>query len=170
MTNAKPLSWCVDWVHLKPVEQLMMWFPLIGTQRRIYADLKNQLRERTAADTAAWLKCGSEVRALAQTISGILIEHLGWPQTSVFLPDDPADIPFWDKTGDLAAVGAMFAIERTLQVKVPEEFITRLPRITFGEAVAELGRMRAEPGASPNGGPAERLGNSGAGGGPPSVS
>jgi hypothetical protein len=30
-------------------------------------------------------------------------------------------------------------------------------------------RRRAEPGASPNGGPAERLGNSGAGGGPPSV-
>ena len=28
----------------------------------------------------------------------------------------------------------------------------------------------AEPGASPNGGPAERLGNSGVGGGPPSVS
>ncbi len=107
---------------------------------------------------------------MAQTISGILIEHLGWPQTSVFLPDDPADIPFWDKTGDLAAVGAMFAIERTLQVKVTEEFITRLPRMTFGEAVAELGRMRAEPGASPNGGPSERLGSSEAGGGPPSVS
>jgi hypothetical protein len=29
---------------------------------------------------------------------------------------------------------------------------------------------RAEPDASPNGGPAERLGNSGVGGGPPSVS
>jgi hypothetical protein len=28
----------------------------------------------------------------------------------------------------------------------------------------------AEPGASPNGGPAERFGNSGVGGGPPSVS
>jgi hypothetical protein len=32
------------------------------------------------------------------------------------------------------------------------------------------GRRRAEPGASPNGGPAIRLGNSRAGGGPPSVS
>src|ERR1035437_7040995 len=30
-------------------------------------------------------------------------------------------------------------------------------------------RRRAEPGASPNGGPAERLGNSEVGGGPPSV-
>jgi hypothetical protein len=32
------------------------------------------------------------------------------------------------------------------------------------------GASSAEPGASPKGGPAERLGNSGAGGGPPSVS
>jgi hypothetical protein len=31
-------------------------------------------------------------------------------------------------------------------------------------------KLKAEPGASPNGGPAESLGNSGAGGGPPSVS
>jgi hypothetical protein len=31
-------------------------------------------------------------------------------------------------------------------------------------------RRSAEPGAAPNGDPAERLGNSGAGGGPPSVS
>ena len=161
MTSAKPLSWCVDWAHLKPVEQLMMWFPLIGTQRRIYADLKRQLRERTAAETAAWLECGTDVQASAQTISRILIEHLGWPQTSVFLPDDPADIPFWDKTGDLAAVGAIFAIERALQVEVPEPFITRLPTMTYAEAVAELGRMRAEPGAPPlNGGPATQPGNS----------
>jgi hypothetical protein len=32
------------------------------------------------------------------------------------------------------------------------------------------GQKRAEPGASPNGGPAEGSGNSGVGGGPPSVS
>lgn len=33
-----------------------------------------------------------------------------------------------------------------------------------------LQRSNAEPGAAPNGGPAEPLGNSGVGGGPPSVS
>lgn len=36
--------------------------------------------------------------------------------------------------------------------------------------VRRLRRKGAEPGAPPNGGPATRLGNSGAGGGPPSVS
>jgi hypothetical protein len=42
--------------------------------------------------------------------------------------------------------------------------------------IAEVSRRRkspevgAEPGAPPNGGPAERFGNSGVGGGPPSVS
>jgi hypothetical protein len=46
----------------------------------------------------------------------------------------------------------------------------------FGAAfwLVDLCRKRhartAEPGASPNGGPAEQLGNSGVGGGPPSVS
>ena len=46
-------------------------------------------------------------------------------------------------------------------------------RLTFAVAWnsrAKLLRRPAEPGASPNGGPAKPLGNSGAGGGPPSVS
>lgn len=49
------------------------------------------------------------------------------------------------------------------QRKLQREYFKRF------EAVCDEIR-RAEPGASPNGGPAERLGNSGAGGGPPSVS
>jgi hypothetical protein len=52
--------------------------------------------------------------------------------------------------------------------------VRRLRR--FGGACPECGTLvvdpaeNAEPGASPNGGPAERLGNPGVGGGPPSVS
>jgi hypothetical protein len=54
------------------------------------------------------------------------------------------------------------------------------PSLLFGGSILMVGlfapftkkrvKHRAEPGASPNGGPAETLGNSGVGGGPPSVS
>lgn len=45
-----------------------------------------------------------------------------------------------------------------------------LPVACAFQAVYNYRRWKAEPGAPPNGGPAESLGNLGAGGGPPSVS
>lgn len=53
----KPLKWCVDWKHLRPMEQMMMWFPLVGTQRLIYADLVRQLKTRTQDDMSTWEIC-----------------------------------------------------------------------------------------------------------------
>jgi hypothetical protein len=56
----------------------------------------------------------------------------------VFLPEDPGDIPFWDKTGDLAGVSAIAAVERYFAVDMPEDFWLTLPKITFGEAITKL--------------------------------
>ncbi len=168
MTAPKPLSWSVDWVHLDPVEKLMMGFPLVGTQNRVYSDLVAQLETRTAADAAAWQSYGNEVQTLEQTVSRILIERLDWPKTSIFLPDDPADIPFWDRTGDLAGVEAMLAVEDALGVELPEQFLLDLEKMTYAEALKELNRMRTKPGTAANDGSATPPGSSGATERPPS--
>lgn len=47
---------------------------------------------------------------------------------------------------------------------------TSQPILPYWQRPPRTAPRRAEPGASPNGGPAERFGNSGVGGGPPSVS
>jgi hypothetical protein len=152
------------------MQRLFMWLPLVGPQRRIYRDLLGQLKARPE-DADAWKALGPEVRDGARRVTQILKDYLGWPHSAVFLPQDPADIPFWDRTGDLAATEAIMAIEEDFAVKMPEDFWLSLPKITFGEAVTRLlHAAKAEPGASPNGGPARRSGNSGVSEGPPSVS
>jgi hypothetical protein len=73
------------------------------------------------------------------------------------------------KTRDQAEVSGM-RLQRRYQ---PPEFGEFLAGKTGGWPVVGVGKTdeaRGEPAASPNGGPAEPLGNSGAAGGPPSVS
>ena len=57
---------------------------------------------------------------------------------------------------------ALDMARKARDTKEVEEILDSISQLTEEE--------RAEPGASPNGGPAESFGNSGAGGGPPSVS
>jgi hypothetical protein len=165
-----PLRWSVDWSNLRQMERLLMWFPLLGPQRRIYQDLLRQLKARRQ-DVEPWERLGPEVRDAAKRVTQILKDQLGWPPSTVFLPQDPADIPFWDRTGGLAGTEAIMAVEEAFLVEMPEDFWLSLPKITFGQAITKLLQAtKAERGASPNGGPAKPLGNSGAMEGPPSVS
>jgi len=127
------------------MEQMMMWFPLIGTQRRIYADLIRQLKTRTPEDMAAWETYSMEIRELAGQVSRILIDYLAWPEDTIFLPDDPADIPFWDKTGDLASVEAIMAIEKELKVEMEDVFGEKLSEMTFSQVIQTINDRRAEP-------------------------
>jgi hypothetical protein len=66
---------------------------------------------------------------------------------SIFLPEDPADIPFWSGTqDDLVFVGVLIGIEDELAIEVPDEFWASLPQINFGDAVRALvERNKARP-------------------------
>ena len=148
MKSPEPLRWCVDWKHLKPIEQMMMGFPLIGTQRRIYADMIRQLKTRNSEDQSAWETCPKETRDLADRIVRILIEHLGWPKNTIFLPDDPADIAFWDRTGDMAGVEAILAAEEVAGVEMGDGFWASLSQMTFSQVVQMMKDREAEPRAA----------------------
>ncbi len=123
----------------------MMWFPVIGTQRRIYADLIRQLTIRDSEDRAAWESCPQETRDLAGQVSRILIEQLGWPENTIFLPDDPADIVFWDRTGDLAGAEAIMAVEKAVGKEMSDGFWENLPAMTFSQVVQKLKDTDTEP-------------------------
>jgi len=135
---AKPLRWNVDWNSLKPMQRFLIWFPILGPQRRIYADLLHQLEARSPQEYQSWEKLGKEIQAAASSVAKILIDYLGWPKTATFLPQDPADIPFWDRRGDLATVEAIMAVEKHLGVTMPKNFWLSLPKISFGVAITEL--------------------------------
>ena len=76
----------------------------------------------------------------------------------------------------VAAAGLLTCLPAALIYGQPSYLFTStlIFLLPFGAAVATfflwIVRRGAEPGASPNGGPAEPLGDSGVGGGPPSVS
>jgi hypothetical protein len=135
--TANPLKWGVDWNDLPPLQRFFMWMPLVGPQMRIYRDLIGQLEARPE-NVDAWGEQGPEVRDAASRITRILKDHLGWPESAAFLPQDPADILFWDRTGDLAATEAIMAIEKDFEVEMREDFWHSLPRLTFAEAITML--------------------------------
>lgn len=139
----KPLKWSVDWKHLKPTEMVMMWFPLVGTQKRVYADLIRQLNSRKSSDRSEWDTRPKEIRELESMVSRILIEYLGWPGHAIFLPDDPADIVFWDKTGDLAGVEAMVAVEKATGADMGDDFWNKLSEMTYSQVIQNMNGKRA---------------------------
>jgi hypothetical protein len=116
----------------------MLWFPVIGTQRRIYADLIRQLKSRDSEDQSAWKAYPQETRALAAQVSRILIEQLRWPKNAILHPDDPADIVFWDRTGDLAGVEAIMAVEKAVGREMGDGFWEKLPEMTFAQVVQKF--------------------------------
>lgn len=125
-----------------------MGFPVIGTQRRVYADLIRQLKTRDSNDQAAWESVPEETRDFAGHVSRILIAQLGWPKNTTFLPDDPADIVFWDRTGDLAGADAIVSVEEVVGRQMDDGFWGDLPEMTFLQAVQKLKDAEAEPRAS----------------------
>jgi acyl carrier protein len=140
--RASPLKWSVDWNNLKPMDKFMMGVPLIGPQRRIYADILRQLKARPAHAVQAWDELDAEIHDAAASVTKILVEILRWPRTAVFLPEDPADIPFCDRSDGLAAVEAIMAVERHFAVELPESLWSNLSKITFGEMISKLVELR----------------------------
>lgn len=148
MKKPTPLHWSINWEHLTPMQRVLMWTPIIGPQGRIYTDLLRQLKQRAPDDLAAWDLYTRDERVLALAVCDILGETLGWP-VAVFLPEDPADIPFWDHTGDMADVEAVLAVEEILGTTVPSEFWEGLRKTTFGAVIRELSRMKTESSGQP---------------------
>jgi hypothetical protein len=92
----------------------------------------------------------------------------------------PGGRTFWATVGEMAHIPGNAVAEAFLDMKNPFGFLLGYASgfviwfLVFWGAIAAvvalLGYRRAEPDASPNGGPAQRFGNSAARGGPPSVS
>jgi hypothetical protein len=142
----KPLRWCVDWKNPSFKDRFLMGCPFVGTEDRAYKDIACQLKERTEADLAAWDAYPQAVRQLALGVATALKEERIWP-SRVFLPTDPADIPFdLQATDRWDLLPAAFAIvEKDFGIKMDPEFWGKLPGMSYAQAIEELVARRAEP-------------------------
>lgn len=132
-----------EWPSPKPwLEVLGEFLPFLTSRHKVYSDLCRQLKSRTPDDSAAWNAHPGEIRETALQVIGIAKEYLGWPETSIFLPDDPADTLFHDRFDGMAAVECILAIEKRLGISLPEDFMETLPKLTLAETINRLVESR----------------------------
>ena len=143
----KPLKWSIDWEHLTFKQRFLMGAPFVATEDKVHRDILQQLNGRTEADIAAWDTYSAEVSQLAKDVAARLKVERIWP-SSIFLPDDPADIPLGGHFGqtdryDLAP--AAFAIvEEEAGIKLNLAFWEGLSHMTYVQAVEQMIRQKAE--------------------------
>lgn len=142
--KTKPLYWPIDWTELSLWDRLFMWNPIFGKARRIHQDLVQQLNARSKSDLCEWDKYSKEIQNIASGVSSILEDMLGWPTEAIFLPEDPADIPFWDSTGDLDSVEAVIDVEKYLKIQMPDDFWEDLSGQTYAQLLQKLYEIKKE--------------------------
>jgi len=125
----EPLHW-PEHIRLRtPLIERVLWFiPVIGwiganslecrRMRPIVEFIEAQLEARTNATIEMW---GTDSRTLeiAKVLCSALREEIGWPSDH-FIPDDPAEIAFWDHYDGLDCVEAIMSIEEHLGVKISD--------------------------------------------------
>ena len=143
----EPLRWCLDWNHLSRKEKFLKGAPFLATEDRAYRDIVRQLETRTVSQIEEWARFPRDVQDLARRISQALKNDGVWP-SELFLPDDPADIPFalhfdftdkWDSRHY-----SIDLIEERLGIEIPIDFWERLATMSFAAAITEICRNKAE--------------------------
>lgn len=135
---AKPLKWCLDWNNLSFKERFLMRTPFVGTEDKAYKDIVRQLEQRTKDDLSAWDKYPDEISQLANKISKLFEADGIWPN-AIFLPDDPADIPFalrFDFTDKFDLIPAsIYIIEKDLGIEMEIDFWENLEKLSFAQSI-----------------------------------
>ncbi len=131
--KTKPLQFSVDLTTLSRFDRFFLFNPFWGKAKHIYGDLLDQLDGRTEEDLSQWEKYPAEIRELFNTTSPIIIECMFWPETSIFLPDDPLEILLWAHFGDWDTENAIDFIEELLGIKPSDEFWQNLSGDTYAQ-------------------------------------
>jgi hypothetical protein len=144
---SKPLKWSVDWKNLSFKDKFLMGAPFVATEDKAYKDIVRQLTSRTEKDLEAWSSFPAEVSALARELSGILKTEGIWP-SDLFLPDDPADVPFapyFDFTDKWDFLPAYIDIvEKKLGIPMDNDFWDRIAGMTYAEAITEISQKKTK--------------------------
>ena len=135
---SQPLQWGFGRHGLMRTQRFLWGFPLIGPAARAHSRILAQLKLRTAMDLAVWDAYPTEIQDCRQMVIALVEEYLDWPNGSIFLPDDPAEIVLWDYVGGLAGVELALEVEKHLGFFPPIEFWENRPPRTFSQALAEM--------------------------------
>jgi hypothetical protein len=119
--------------------QRFLWgCPFVNPADRAYKQILAQLEQRTPADLVAWEEYPTGIQDCRRMVVALVEEYLCWPEGSVFLPDDPASVVFWDYIGDMDGLSLALKIEQHLTRSIPDEFWNTQSSRTFAEALAEM--------------------------------
>lgn len=129
-----------------------MGAPFVATEDKARKDIIRQLERRSLDALEEWKGFPSVIQEMARTICEAAKSDGIWP-SSIFLPGDPADVPFglhFDFTDKWDCIPyAADLVEKRLGITMPLGFYTRLEKMTFAEAVTEICRQKTEQGAVP---------------------
>ena len=136
--SCKRLSWLINWENMSATDRVLKGLPFVGPQARAYRDILKQLKQRSNSCLEEWQSFSGEERVLAETLSSIIQDVLGWPNR-YFVPSDPFGILVWDVHGDLATEETLAQIERQTGVvkKTSDEWET-LMQNTLGDVVKAI--------------------------------
>ena len=117
-------------------ERFLIDFPFIGALDKAAADIRKQLRKRTHSDLNAWDKYPDEIKHTAFRLNEKIKAEI-W-DSSIFLPDDPADIVFASRcTLRLEPFSPyIFIIENELGREIDIEFIEDMNTMKYIEIIA----------------------------------
>jgi len=135
-----PLAWPTKADDLGQLTRLFRDLPMVGADSRAHRAIAKQLRARHIQCLDNW---GAQV-AIYQVlcvVSPVVKEYGEWPNT-LFLPDDPCDILFWDPSMELKTVEAMNVLERDLSI--PADIFDDLIQIKYGELISRITHHVAE--------------------------
>ena len=90
-----------------------------ATHKKIHDDISEQLRNRDQKVIDRWDVFPSEKKMFTLQISSILKDNLDWPN-HFFIPEDPFELIFRDKYGDLSVEESAILIEKLIGRKIKD--------------------------------------------------
>lgn len=127
------LTWPPEWNAPSPLQKALMGMPILGLDRRLYAQFRRQVGARGQECLAIWPQ-DNPTQAVRLSVSSIIQREMRWPNR-FFLPDDPCAILFFDPFSNMDSVRAILEVERAHGKK---SVIERLKDVTLGTLVAEI--------------------------------
>lgn len=129
--------------HFPPTDRWGKFFigvRWLGPDLSFFKELKSRQAGRTADCMHAWH--GEETKAVAQAISRVLSERLGW-KTPFFVPEDAVEVAFHGPSFDFTDPEAAFdavreALGHEFGIQPDEAFWRAQSDVTMGQLIANL--------------------------------
>lgn len=135
-----PLKWPEFMNRPSALQKLLMGFPLIGPNKRLWRTFRAEVARRSPEALSCWGN-DHDVIVTRDRVSRILMKAYGWP-TDYFLPDDACDVLLWDPTLDMRCEEAVLELESAFPNI--HRLWDRIRFLSYGEFISMLSETSKE--------------------------